>query len=297
MSAENIYARPVLDPVVWERFKAYREKYGYFSANNYFSHDRGKTRIEAWANAHGIDRYSLLSKPVEFELDGFHVKVHSKYDESPDDLGPKHTDKGQPVHLGQSRNRTWVGEHKIIDGVRKWVREERPFVHRDNVQYNGYDRFHGNDEDHRRYREYRWVVGDETYNGYFDGLWWLGYSKAECDLRARKYWLEDINRVEKRNSDRESAYGILVDVSYDVSGSGDRIELANESTWGIWSDEDAEYFVSVAYDIFTEAMAAAKHALPGFLKKVRGETKRRSRILRVHPTGKSAKLRGTGLVK
>lgn len=149
----------------------------------------------------------------------------------------------------------------LPSGQRVWVPEDNPRARDIGINCNSLDlsKLPGYDS-----RSYRWANSQETYNDLFSGWWEQGYSKKECDLKARKSWYEKI----QSDRDNEVSYHyILVDVFYDLTGNGDTIEVASESLGGV--DNTDDYLLTSIKEVCDTALASAKEKLPELLGKIR----------------------------
>lgn len=116
------------------------------------------------------------------------------------------------------------------------------------------DRFRGNEEKWRRYREFRYFIPANTEEEHRCGLRAMGFTRGESGRLAKEYVLRDFKRMETHDSEWE-ILGIIVTAS--VNG----INLANSSLWGIESDSDKEYFASILCDLADEAKSEAMKKL------------------------------------
>lgn len=280
---------PIVDPDTLKHFRAYRQLSPWGNIRHYRAHREDEKKIKKWAEATGLDRSRIPYEKHTFEWgeatfsspDGsilsdnprvsLRVTVKCPYEDEPPFFDCTYKDKGDPAHLGDVRNRPWVGKHVVKEGVRQWEPEKRTLYDR----CNSYDRFHGVRD--KNPREKRWLENTESYNSLFQGIWELGYSKKDADLMARKYWLDKIRETEKHNDGTTSIHVVFVTIEYDTTGNGDYIELASHNVGGVEGDD--KYIYSVIYDVFKEALEDAKKELPKVLAKIR------------------ARLDSTGLVK
>lgn len=146
-------------------------------------------------------------------------------------------------------------------GTRKHARASRLLKgpdHRHAWRVGILDRNHGDaDKDRRRFRYA--VLADFSYDDLRKHFWLHGYSKHEADILARREFESRQQRLEAFGEGQLGFVGVVVKVFLLDDEDDDR--LAQESTWGIESDSDDEYFDEIARELAEEARGGAIETL------------------------------------
>lgn len=238
---------PVVDPKRYARYKAIREKFPH-GVTYALQHMREEDRLKAWEDEFDVPYLDDKAKWKEGDFT-FVVKFAQECDnEVLEQIGTyvaSARSKVSRVHLGEHRTRPWFPKDRKID----YDRAQR---------YNAYDRTWGEHRYHDS-RTCEYVVPQNTYSDYFNGLWEMGFSKSECDLRARRNWYADVKRMESYDTSWW-AFGFQIKVFYDLTGDGPE-EIAENTQWGYETDTPQEDRLATAYDVSREALAEAKDYL------------------------------------
>ena len=76
----------------------------------------------------------------------------------------------------------------------------------------------------------------------------MKYGRTQARTLARKYYLQDVRRLERFADGDWSFIGLIVTITED-----DGTELASSSVWGVESDAGADYIAELYADQLTDA--------------------------------------------
>ena len=110
--------------------------------------------------------------------------------------------------------------------------------------------------DYQDHGVYHWFVPCNSYQGHYDSLRAMYFSRHEAHTLALSYVLQDYERARTMGDD-----WIPTVLRVTVYRTG--IKLGHESVCGIESDADMDYFTETAMDLATSALAEAKAVAKG----------------------------------
>lgn len=109
---------------------------------------------------------------------------------------------------------------------------------------------------HHPYRgRIRQVTPERSEADHYKELRAMKYGRAQARTLARKYYLQDVRRLERYADGQWCFLGLIVTITDD-----DGTKLASSSVWGVESDASADYMADLYADQLTDAkdQAAAK---------------------------------------